>query len=83
MFFLQKRVKHLLYLACFRSLGKEKTYNGVRLGFTKGYLMRDEINYLDKGKRKQVYWRDYKSIKEIDIDLVRSYIFEAAFLDKA
>lgn len=62
--------------------GKKKTYEGVRLGFTKGYLMQDDINYLDKGNRKQVYWRDYKSIKEIDPDILKAYLYDALLLDK-
>lgn len=62
--------------------GKTKSYAGVRLGFTNGNLMQDETGYLDKGDRKQVYWKDFKSIKEIDIELVRSYIFEAIMIDE-
>jgi hypothetical protein len=56
--------------------------NAVRLGFVKGYLMRDEINYLDKGDRKQVYWRDFSVVNEIDTDLLKSYIFEAVLIDE-
>jgi hypothetical protein len=33
--------------------GNVKT-KGVRFGFVNGYLMRDEINYLEKENRKQV-----------------------------
>ena len=62
--------------------GKTKSYAGVRLGFTNGNLMQDEISFLDKGDRKQVYWKDFKSIKEIDMGLVRSYIFEAIMIDE-
>ena len=62
--------------------GKIKSYEGVRLGFTNGNLMQDEIGFLDKGDRKQVYWKDFKSINEIDIELVRSYIFEAIMIDE-
>jgi hypothetical protein len=61
--------------------GKKKTYNGVRLGFTNGYLMHDEINYLDKGDRKQVYWKDFTDIKQIDADLLKAYIYEAVEID--
>ena len=35
--------------------GKTKSYEGVRLGFTSGNLMQDELNYLDKGNGKFVY----------------------------
>jgi hypothetical protein len=59
-----------------------KGHEGVRFGFTNGYLLTDEIGYLDKGTRKQVYWRDFGSIKEIDAELLRAYIFEAALIDE-
>lgn len=62
--------------------GKKKTYDGVRFGFAKGYLMDDESQYLDKGGRKQIYWRDFKSIQEIDVDLIKSYIFQAVLIDE-
>jgi len=62
--------------------GKSQSWAGVRFGFQQGYLLHDEINYLDKGERKQVYWRDFNSIKEIDVPLLKSYIFEAAVLDQ-
>ena len=54
---------------------------GVRLGFTNGYLMKDEIHYLDKGDRKQIYWKDFYHIEDIDLDLLKSYIFEAGRID--
>lgn len=62
--------------------GKTKSYEGVRFGFQQGYLLTDELNYLDKGERKQVYYKDYLTIKEIDADLLRTYIFEAVMVDK-
>ena len=62
--------------------GKKQTWQGVRLGFSKGYLMRDEINYLDKGDRKQVYWHDFHSLDDIQVDLLRSYLFEALMVDE-
>ena len=55
--------------------------NAVRLGFVNGNLMRDEINYLDKGDRKKVYWKDFSDLEDIDIDLLKSYIFEAIEID--
>ena len=44
--------------------------------------MNDEINYLDKGDRKQIYYKDFISMKEIDIDLLQSFIYEAAIIDE-
>lgn len=61
--------------------GKSQTYNGVRLGFTNGYLIHDETNYLSRENRKQVYWHDYMSFHELDVDIIKSYIFEAVIID--
>lgn len=55
---------------------------GVRFGFTNGYLLTDETGYLDKGSRKQVYWRDFYDLNEIDTDLLKAYIFEATLVDE-
>ncbi|MBL7888392.1 MAG: DUF1801 domain-containing protein [Bacteroidia bacterium] len=54
---------------------------GVRLGFTQGYLLRDEIGYLDKENRKQIRTKDFMSIKEIDVDVVKTFLFEAKEID--
>ena len=61
--------------------GKNPSHKGVRFGFQQGYLLTDEEGYLDKGTRKQVYWRDFASAKEIDFDLLRTFIYEAAAVD--
>jgi hypothetical protein len=57
-------------------------HNGVRLGFTNGYLLTDDSNYLDKGERKQMYWKDFKNVKDIEIDLIKSFLFEAIEIDE-
>jgi hypothetical protein len=62
--------------------GKKRTYEGVRFGFAYGHLLRDEINYLDRGNRKQVYWKDFTNVGDIDIDLLKSYIFQAVSIDE-
>lgn len=61
--------------------GKTKSYKGVRFGFQQGFLLADDINYLDKGERKQVYYKDYLTLKDIDTDLLKSYIYEAVLVD--
>ncbi len=61
--------------------GNKKKRDGVRFGFTKGYLLQDEMNYLDKGGRKQVYWKDFYHIKDIETDLLRPLLIEAAMVD--
>ena len=60
--------------------GKVKM-NGVQLGFCKGYLLNDDINYLEKGNRKQVFSKTFFDIKEIDLDLLRAYLFDAIEVD--
>lgn len=62
--------------------GNKKSYKGVRFGFQQGYLLSDEIGFLDRGERKQVYYKDYTTIKEADAELLRSFIFEAAEIDE-
>ena len=62
--------------------GQKVTYEGVRLGFNYGYLLHDEIGYLNKGNRKQVYWRDFTGTQGVDVDLLKSYLYEAEVLDR-
>lgn len=62
--------------------GKKKTYEGVRLGFTSGHLLSDETGYLDRGDRKFVSYKDFRSITEIDADILRSYLYEALAIDE-
>ena len=61
--------------------GKKQSYEGVRLGFTSGYLLKDEGQYLERGLRKQVYWRDFKEMKELDVMMIRALLYEAVQID--
>ena len=61
--------------------GEKKSYTGVRIGFTNGYLLRDAFPYLSKGDRKYVYYKDFQKLSEIDTDLLKSYIIDAIELD--
>ena len=54
---------------------------GVQLGFCRGHLLHDDINYLEKGNRKQVYSKTFFTIKDIDVDLLKAYLFDAADVD--
>lgn len=56
--------------------------NGVLLGFCNGNLLRDEMNFLEKGNRKQVFAKTFQTIKDIDPDIVKTYIIEALFVDE-
>lgn len=62
--------------------GKKETYKGVRFGFMHGNLLHPKNNYFDLGKRKMVSWRDFKSIQEIDTDILISTLQEAMFIDE-
>ncbi|MCB0601330.1 MAG: DUF1801 domain-containing protein [Saprospiraceae bacterium] len=55
---------------------------GVMLGFSEGYRIADDLNFLDKGNRKQVYTHTYKSLDEIDPDVVTYYVWEAWQIDQ-
>ena len=45
----------------------KKTYSGVQLGFTKGYLMKPN-DFLEKGNRKQIYTKTFQTVDEITKD---------------
>ena len=62
--------------------GKKQSYEGVRLGFTNGYLMSDEHKILEKGDRKQVYWITIRAVKEINPHILQQYIQEAVIIDE-
>ncbi|MBI5915375.1 MAG: DUF1801 domain-containing protein [Bacteroidetes bacterium] len=57
-------------------------WEGVEFGFNYGNLLIDEAGFLEKGNRKQVYSRRYFSPEEINVDLLRAYIFEAVEVDE-
>lgn len=54
---------------------------GVALGFCKGYLLSDEVEYLEKKDQKEVRTKTFSSEKQIERDLLRSYLFEAREID--
>lgn len=62
--------------------GSKKSYSGVRLGFQQGYLLQDDLNYLEKGSRKQVFMKDFHHLSEIDDQLLTVYFYEALQIDR-
>ena len=62
--------------------GSKVQYEGVRLGFTKGYLLVDESGYLDQGSRKEVAYKDFKHPDEIDETMLIPFLLRAADVDK-
>ncbi|MEO1263997.1 MAG: DUF1801 domain-containing protein, partial [Bacteroidota bacterium] len=59
-----------------------KTLDGVEFGFNYGYLLTDENNYLDRGNRKQVYSKRFRSIEEINEEIICAYLLEATENDE-
>jgi len=57
--------------------------SGVMLGFNKGYLLQDELNYLDRGSRKEVYTKTFSHIPLGEEDILKAFLFEAAELDRS
>lgn len=62
--------------------GGKKSHEGVRLGFQKGYLMRDGMDFLVKGSRKHVFCHDYFGVRDIDVDVLKTYLWEAVHIDQ-
>ena len=56
--------------------------NGVQLGFCKGFLLSDELNFLEKGNRKQVFTKTFFAVDDIDEALIIVYLLEAVELDR-
>lgn len=56
--------------------------DGVALGFCRGNLLSDEIGYLEKQDRKEVRTKTFTSEKQIERDLLRSYLLEAKKIDE-
>lgn len=54
---------------------------GVLLGFWYGYKLPDKNNYLKHGTNKQIFYKIYKSIDDIDTDAVISVLQEALDYD--
>ena len=58
-----------------------KTKQGVEFGFCRGNLLSDS-SYLNKGNRKEVYIKTFYTLKEIDTEVMRQLIYEAAVIDE-
>lgn len=55
--------------------------NGVLLGFCQGYKLTDPEGYLTHGTNKQVYYKIYHSVEEIDELAIVSLLREAVDFD--
>lgn len=74
------------YAICFIWPGSvawgKSTKQGVRFGFTKGYLLDDYAQVLLKEDRKQVYYIDFMKPQDIPVQLLKEYLFQAALVDE-
>ncbi len=55
---------------------------GVAIGFCRGDLLNDDMCYLERGNRREVYTKTFGCVDEIDPGLLRSYLFEAREVDE-
>lgn len=61
--------------------GGRKTYEGVRFGFSHADLLDDPSGYLQKGSRKQVYWRDLQQLTKTDERMLAQLLAQAVERD--
>jgi hypothetical protein len=59
-----------------------KKKSGVEFGITKGYKLNDKNEYLEKGNRKQIYYKVFHTIDEIDIEILQDLLNQAVEIDK-
>lgn len=62
--------------------GGKKTYDGVRFGFSHADLLDDPSGYLERGTRKQVYWRDLVKVTKSDERMLRQLLAQAVERDR-
>jgi len=63
--------------------GRKRSYEGVRFGFAQGYLLQDAGGYLDRGTRKQIFWKDLTTWNPRDEQALRTLLFEAGEVDES
>lgn len=62
--------------------GGKKTYEGVRFGFSHADLLEDPSGYLERGNRKQVYWRDLQEFTRTDERMLSQLLAQAVARDQ-
>ena len=62
--------------------GSKRMYEGVRFGFNLGTSLIDEHGILNKGDRKSVAYFDVQDLRNLPVDILKSYLYEAAILDE-
>lgn len=64
------------------SVPRSGVKSGVLFGFWYGNRLKDESSYLTHGTNKQIFYKVYQSVAEIDIPALTGLIKEAVELDK-
>ncbi|MGK2860911.1 MAG: DUF1801 domain-containing protein [Chitinophagaceae bacterium] len=54
---------------------------GVMLGFCQGYKLKDPDQYLERGTNKQIFYKIFQSVDDIDIVAIISLLKEAVEID--
>lgn len=62
--------------------GGKKTYDGVRFGFSHADVLSDPSGYLERGTRKQVYWRDLQQFTRADERMLAQLLSQAVHMDE-
>ena len=62
--------------------GGKKTYEGVRFGFSHADLLDDPSCYLQRGERKQVYWRHLQQLTKTDERMLAQLLAQAVARDQ-
>lgn len=65
------------------SVPRSGVKSGVLFGFWYGNRLKDENNYLEHGTNKQIFYKVYQSVDEIDILALTGLIKEAVELDRS
>ena len=59
------------------------TFEGVQFGLCQGHLIADDLRYFEKQGRKQIITRKFFTPADVDLDLMRHYLFEAYAIDQS
>lgn len=54
----------------------------MRFGFSHADLLKDPSGYLQKGSRKQVYWRDLQQVTKTDERMLAQLLAQAVARDQ-
>lgn len=61
--------------------GSKKRRTGVEFGFTQGVHLHDPTHWLEKGKRKLIFYKTFHSFSERDEEILSEFLYEAVQID--